>query len=166
MAKVDWASTQEAVDLVEAPGDEIEFDDDGNIIRNTFTEQKEAQPQQGAEEPDEDEDNTGEDQDEPMTAQVSSNPPDRTDSEQGFSEWLHSHPVHETDDEWDQLTLGQGKMHTPKSEDDGEEVENADAKSTDSGQQNPGSDQSGGEESQDGNEDYSYLDEWGRGKKE
>jgi len=172
MSRTDWASTQEAVDLVEKPGDIIEYDENGDLVRNTFAEReaKENESPEGSSNEDEEEsseDSTPKrhprikDDNEHLTVQVSSNPPPRTENEEAFSQWLHHHPVHETDHEWDQMTLGQGKMHTPQSEEDDVEDENAIAESDNQGQQDSGSDQSSGESGKEP-EDYSYVNEWGK----
>lgn len=172
MSKIDWASTQEAVDLVESPGDVIEYDENGDLVRNTFAEReaKENESSENLNNEDEEspEDSTPKrnprikDDDEHLTVQVSSDPPPRTENEEAFSQWLHHHPVHETDHEWEQATLGQGKMHTPQSEEDDIEDENATAESDNQGQQDSESGQSSRDESEGKPEDYSYVNEWGK----
>lgn len=175
MSKIDWASTQEAVNLVERFNDDIKYDLQGNIIKNEMGEQEdtfkglsdeeepqpeESRPQEEEQQPEQQPEEEG-GEEEGVTAQVSSNPPDRTESEDAFSQWLHSHPIHETDQEWDQMTLGQGKLYTPQFE-DGDEAEDAEdeSQSDNSGQKGSEPAKQGGEEP----EDYSYLNEWGTKK--
>lgn len=166
MSRVDWSSTQEAVDLAEKPDEWIEYDEEGNLINNPFYNNKKKEiidePEGSEENPTEEsevnENSNNSDNHEDVVSSVSSDHPDMTESEEAFGHWLQTHPVHETEQEWEQLHLGQKKLYTPQFEDEDEEEDSdEDSQSDNSRQQDSESDQSGGKEP-----DYSYLDELGK----
>jgi len=68
------------------------------------------------------------DDDEVPAHSVVADPPDRFDHEVGFSEWLHSHPLHESEHEWQYLNqMAGGKLDLPNPETDHEEPDDVDA---------------------------------------
>ena len=102
----------------------------------------------------------------PYVHTFNSNIEDRTPGELEFSEWLHTHPAHESEQEWEGLKqMGFGDTHKPNVDDhlyaselEDKEDEHEDPADSE-GQQ--------GFESVEGNpnalqepEDYSYLDGW------
>lgn len=92
---------------------------------------------------------------------VTADPPDRFPHEVEFSRWLHSHPIHESEHEWNAVKMMGGfkDLHVPAPE--GEDDEYSSAESDRSGPQGVTSDQESGESQEP--EDYSYLDSYQHG---
>lgn len=95
---------------------------------------------------------------------VTADPPDQFPHEIEFNRWLHSHPIHESDHEWNSVkTMGGFKdLHIPSPE--GEDDEQSSAESDRAGFQGGEPDQgSDGEPESAEPEDYSYLDSYQHG---
>lgn len=95
---------------------------------------------------------------------VTADPPDRFPHEVEFSKWLHSHPLHESEHEWNAVrSMGGFKdLHVPASEEEDDEYSSAEPDH--SGPEGVTPDQEpGGEEEEP--EDYSYLDSYQHGNR-
>lgn len=110
------------------------------------------------------------DDDIPIVHQVVSNPHDRSPDEEDFSHWLHTHPLHEGEHDWNVARAIHGikDTHKPVGEeeeyddiDDERHVENAYKKHVRDQKMNDYYDRYVNNKNDNQLEDYSYLNEWG-----
>jgi len=133
---------------------EVVYDQKGNILHSDFEDDQE-------------------DQEDHHIHNVTSDPPDRFPHEEEFSEWLHSHPIHESDHDWQGAKqMGFDDLHSPGDSEDDDEEYNEEPQTDDRGQESRESPSAGsgpeGAESAEGDSesnpeesDTSYLDDWG-----
>ncbi len=123
----------------------------------------ESEQPQGEPEPTAESEPTGEeDEGSQYIHHVTADPPDRFPHEVEFSRWLHSHPIHESEHEWNAVrSMGGFKdLHVPASEEEDDEYSSAEPDRP--GSEGVTSDQESGSTEKEP-EDYSYLDSYQHG---